>query len=92
MLIRVCSTVVEPRYAPVGSKTDDTLIHYVVPSTVWNDPLCDCKGYIFRGYCRHITEVESDKCQWWTNQLDWHEPCPNCGSPVVDFEMDPEYE
>jgi hypothetical protein len=91
MKIKTCQTLVEPRYVLVGSKSDDTLVHSIVPSTIFNDPLCDCKGYLFRGICSHIAEVESTKCMWFTNDLDYEGLCPNCGAGVVEFELEPEY-
>lgn len=84
--------MVEPRYVLVGSKTDDTLVHRVIPSTIWNDPICDCRGWLFRGTCSHIDQVEQDRCSWWTDDLDFEGLCENCGAKLVTFELEPEYE
>jgi hypothetical protein len=90
--IKVCKTVVEPRHVLIGSKTDDSLAHLVIPSTIWNDPICDCRGYLFRGTCSHIDQTQSDMCLWWTTDLSYDSPCEYCGSAVVEFETDPEYD
>jgi hypothetical protein len=49
--------------------------------------ICDCKGYRFRGTCRHVKQAETMRCGW---QAFVHgdEPtedgkCPRCGGPVT---------
>ena len=49
---------------------------------------CECKGYTYRGSCRHITEAKNG-CMW-HQQVEGGEPvevngekrCPECGGPV----------
>lgn len=54
---------------------------------------CDCKGYRFRGTCRHIREVKASeaRCGWNAEMEPSAEPggsvdndpvCPECGGPV----------
>lgn len=92
MRIKVCSSAIEPRVVLVGSKSDDTLLHQVIPSTVWNDPLCDCKGYLFRGRCSHVDHVEDDRCYWWTEDLSYTGICQSCGASLIEFTLEPEYD
>jgi hypothetical protein len=91
MKIVVCKTIVEPRYVLEPSKSQSPLVHYVIPSTIWNDPICDCLGYFFNGKCRHITEIEANHCTWVTKDLSYKDLCPNCNSETKVFELDPEW-
>lgn len=91
MKINVCSTVVEPRPKFILSKTDDDIVYTVIPSTIFNDPVCSCRGYLFRGQCSHIDQVESNHCTWWTDDLEYLGDCENCGAQMTTFELDPEY-
>jgi len=92
MKIRVCQTLVEPRFVLEPSKSEPPLVHYVIPSTIWNDPICDCLGYHFNAHCRHIDNVEEMRCQWWTNDLSYTGLCPFCSAGTKEFEIDPEFD
>jgi len=52
---------------------------------VQHDYSCDCKGYKFRGTCKHIEDAKTKHCSW-MQQIDGGEPkdgkCPKCGSDV----------
>ena len=92
MKVRVCSSIIEPRWVVVPSKTHDDKTYIVVPSTVWNDAICDCPGFFYHGgKCSHIDNIETRRCQFWTDQLAPEISCPNCGADTVIFEMEPEY-
>lgn len=54
---------------------------------------CECRGYRFRGTCRHVREVEATdaRCAWNADLDPSAEPakgadgnlrCPDCGGPV----------
>lgn len=93
MKVRLCSTIVCPRYVKVASEsTSDT--HTVIPSTIWNDPICTCPGFRFRETCKHITALEENRCDW----VDKSQPpfvaegdkCPFCGADAMLFDLQPE--
>ena len=90
MRIKLCKTIVFPECVIVGSKSVEGTVHRVIRETVFNDTICDCKGYIFRGRCSHIDQVEESRHNWWTDNLDYEGICPICGSEVIEFELDPE--
>ena len=96
MRIRVCATIVEPRWVVVPSRTHDDKTYIVVPSTIWNDAICDCPGFFYHGgKCSHIDGIEMLRCQYWSDRenerIDDDLHCPYCGSDTVLFEMEPEY-
>ena len=92
MKVRLCSTLVKPREVKVQSQTQAET-YTVIPSTVWNDGICSCKGFFFKGKCKHLTDVESGLCDYMTKNLETPlGDCPLCGAPLVDFELEPEYD
>jgi hypothetical protein len=52
------------------------------------DYSCTCKGYKFRGKCRHIEEAKNQHCCW-MQSLDGGKlingKCPKCGAEVKSF-------
>lgn len=46
---------------------------------------CTCKGFQFRKTCKHVKQLEAERCTW---HGAYDEPqtqegiCPRCGSPV----------
>jgi len=52
---------------------------------------CECKAYKYRGHCKHIDSVKSQRCGWNAFLEPTCEPekdqdgkpiCPECGGPV----------
>lgn len=92
MKVRLCSSIVKPRYIKIASETTpDT--HTVIPSTIWNDPICTCPGFRFRETCKHVKSMEESRCDWVdktqppnTNELS----CPMCGGETMIFDLEPE--
>lgn len=85
----------------IGSKGDKYIVSfcYQHEGDVQYDWQCNCKGYKFRGFCRHINEVraipvnEGGHCGWhefmddevpFEDELGEHN-CPRCGGPI-DYE------
>jgi hypothetical protein len=99
MKIVLCETNVKPRVLKAVS-SDNTRAYDLVPSTIWNDSLCECKGFQYRGDCRHVRIAETERCRYWrewkgerdTNGDGDVGRCPECRHPLVVFEFEPEFE
>lgn len=95
----VCETLLKPQEIPIPSSVGDGTYYTVIARTIYNDPVCECKGYEFRGTCKHIAMVEEAMC-------DYHRPptqgdladennlgrCPICRNKLILFELDPEWD
>lgn len=93
MKVVICETRIKPRLIQKESSRGDGTIYITIPSTIWNDPVCDCKGFQFRGYCRHTEEVEANACRFvepYPGPIDTE--CPLCQNPLVVFEIEPEFD
>jgi hypothetical protein len=51
-----------------------------------SEGICDCEGFGFRGYCRHLNEAEAYTCKWTegdnpqqTEEQRRQKVCPVCG-------------
>jgi hypothetical protein len=68
--------------------------HYVVHVNPWanrhEQHVCECKGYQYRGRCRHQKEAHDDHCGWnavesdvqQTPEQEQKRECPECGGPT----------
>jgi len=82
-----------------GSKGDVYVVHWgrlpearAMEAGVSHGWQCECKGYKFRGTCKHIAEVEAEgrRCAWNAELAIVERPlnaskypeCPECGGPV----------
>ncbi|HEY5443064.1 MAG TPA: hypothetical protein VIJ87_01055 [Pyrinomonadaceae bacterium] len=79
-------------YKAQSSADEDA--HYVVHVNPWanrsEQHVCECKGYQYRGRCRHQKEAHLDHCGW--NEVDSeiqqtpeeakNRICPECGGPT----------
>lgn len=97
----ICETLLKPQEIPVPSSMGDGSYYMVVARTIFNDPVCDCKGFQFRGTCKHITLVDSARCGYYrpAQKLDIDSDgdgnvgrCPSCRSALILYELDPEFE
>lgn len=90
--VRLCKTMVQPIEVKVASQSKAET-YTVIPSTVWNDAICSCPGFHYRGQCKHVDSIESSLCSYVTNDLSGPlSPCPDCGSSLVEFEFGPEFD
>ena len=91
MIVRICKSLIEPRELLIPSSKKDGTYYRVVSSSLLNDAVCDCPGFLYRGSCRHINECALSACPL---KLYPHEriKCLDCGEYLVDFEIDPEFD
>jgi hypothetical protein len=59
----------------VGSKGDKYMVTYTGRQG-WH---CTCPAFKFRGNCKHIKQVEKDRCGW-----NWEAYCGDTGTPEPD--------
>lgn len=89
--VKVCQTLIQPREIKVASESGPE-IHTIVPSTIWTDAICSCPGFFYRGSCKHTEAAASLNCDFFTTPDDPQDHCPNCGSPLAEFETEPEFD
>jgi hypothetical protein len=92
----VCETMLKPLQIPIASSKGDGTVYTTIAATLFNDPVCDCPGFQFRGKCKHVSLLEDTRCFFHRpateDDKDLDERCPTCRSPLVLFELDPELE
>ena len=100
--VQVCRTL--DGWSPVQIASNSTPgFHYTVlvnPYVTVSEFVCDCKGFEFRGKCRHQRQALDQVC-WWplvvrdpqpeqTDTQRRSKECPQCGGPtkweMVDVE------
>lgn len=70
-----------------SSREDGTF--YVVLVNPWgttNENICECRGYVYRGNCRHQHEASQKLCRWsdadgpevQTEEQERNNVCPRC--------------
>ena len=91
-----CSSNINWSTTVKGSRGDEYTVSYewMPPShPVQYDYTCTCKGYRFRGHCKHIDQVKASgaRCGWNAELEPGNDPaqdedadicCPECGKPV----------
>lgn len=81
-----------------GSKGDLYVVHWgrlpearILETGEQHGWQCTCQGYKFRGTCKHIREVEPQRCAWnaemgptaeCAHDADGSPVCPECGGQV----------
>lgn len=98
----ICETMLKPSIISVPSESKgDGTTYDVVSSTLFNDSLCTCPGFQFRGTCKHIRLAGNTRCSYHQittrEQIEaWidgkNDNCPFCGSHLILYELDPEFD
>lgn len=76
------------------SQSEPGVVHEVMvplPTDDIGDFICDCRGFEYRGMCKHIEEVSENMCRWdSTLNAEQQTPdqerdmmCPRCGGRTV---------
>lgn len=99
--VRICETMVRPRLVEVNSESKEGVTWTVIPSTIFNDSLCDCPAWQFSkpkwepAHCKHTDKADEERCHWMV-PLDVHseklQSCPVCNEPAVTFNPEPEFD
>jgi hypothetical protein len=98
--VALCKDMVRPRIVENPSSKGDGSFYEVVTGTLFNEPVCDCPGYNFRGRCRHIAEAEETRCHFNRRLSAGERPqahgaeigkCPGCDGPLIIFDFTPEF-
>ena len=81
----------------VRSHTDRDRLYTVLVQTPdeTQEVICECEGYVFRGYCKHQKQAMEALCKWTekigpeaqTNEQRKDKICPRCGGPT-EWRMD----
>jgi hypothetical protein len=90
MLIYICSSAIYPREIKAESSSEPGKEYKTIAPTLFNDAVCDCPGFHFRGTCKHISSIHI--CDWWESfdgkfdNVSKH--CPKCGQPIELYETE----
>jgi hypothetical protein len=79
-------------WQPVKVASSDGKSFYIVLVNPWgveHENVCECKGYMHRGQCRHQLEASDRICAWeegdneiQTDAQQRDKICPRCGGPT----------
>lgn len=97
--IRICKAQIEPVLVDVASQSEPGVVHTAVTKTLFSDSFCTCKGFLFRGYCKHTTILDEQFCRWFARMddaeasLEFTPPkaCPMCGGETIKYTFDLEF-
>lgn len=94
MNVQVCESYSPWYEIKVNSKTNIKKAYRVlIPNCDSNleEYICECTGFIFRGFCSHQEEAYAKMCLW--NEIDGpekqnssqknHKICPRCGFSTI---------
>jgi hypothetical protein len=91
-IVHQCASTVGWTPVNIASGSDQKRA-YVVHCNPWNrvdEYICECKGYINRGHCKHQAQADSKLCKWHgllgpeeqTEVQAQIGQCPRCGGPT----------
>jgi hypothetical protein len=92
--VQKCESALPWWTVDLESESEPGVIHQVMvplPTDGIDDFICDCKGYEYRGHCRHIQEAFDNLCRWdskggpeqQTPEQERDMICPRCGSTTT---------
>jgi hypothetical protein len=84
MLAKVCPTMLEPQEVEVSSSSGDGA-YFVTTPTLYTEGICDpeCKGYMYRGTCRHIAKAVDEAVCFYGTTNDQNTKCRQCGKELI---------
>lgn len=103
MVAWTCATNIHWEKTVTGSKGDVYTVRFVrlhgrelERQGVQYGYVCSCRGFEFRGTCRHIDEVKADRCGWngvleptyhCDHDSEGRPCCPDCRGPVEPIKV-----
>lgn len=76
--------MLEPQEVEVSSSSGDG-VYFVTTPTLYTEGICDpeCKGYMYRGTCRHIKAAVDDAVCFYGTTDESHTHCRQCGKELI---------
>lgn len=95
MEVWICKTAVQPREIKTASSKGDGTVYTTITPTIFNDAVCSCPGYNFRGTCRHAKSLTEAQCTYYESGdaeslYEGSTECPNCGAEMIPYNMEPQ--
>ena len=98
MLVYICSSAIYPEDIKTESNSEPGKEYTTVTPTLFNEAICTCPGFHFRGHCKHVEQFEH-VCTFWMKAEEWeamcrydgadYKTCFKCGAPMELYETEP---
>jgi hypothetical protein len=84
MYAKVCPSMLEPQEVEIPSSSGEG-VYFVTTPTLYTEGICDpeCKGYMYRGWCRHIAKATEDAVCFYGTKDEDATKCRQCGKELV---------
>lgn len=85
MIVKVCPSMMEPQEVEVPSSSGEG-VYFVTTPTLYTEGICDadCKGYMYRGTCRHIAAAVDEAVCFYGTKNPKAKVCRQCGRTLID--------